>query len=137
MSVIENKISAIKKYMNIASYYKKFSETEILNDISLKGAVERYLYLVIQATIELAEAVIAFKSFRKPTTYGETFDILFEEKYISSVLREKLIKMAGFRNVLTHDYEKVNFEIVYAIMKHRLIDVKQFIKRIQIKLRLH
>ena len=80
LSVIENKISSIKKYLKITERYKKHSREEIENNIDIKGAVERYLYLAAQATIDLAEAVIAYKNFRKPTTMSEAFHILEENK---------------------------------------------------------
>jgi len=38
---------------------------------------------------------------------SETFYILHEEKIISSALAEKMARMAGFRNIIAHDYEKL------------------------------
>lgn len=68
LSVIENKISAARKYLKILEGYKKYPKEGIKNNLDIRGAVERYLYLAVQATIDLAEAVIAYKKFRKPTT---------------------------------------------------------------------
>jgi len=44
----------------------------------------------------------------------------------------KMVKMAKFRNVITHDYEELDYEIVYDIFKNRLIDVEDFINTISI-----
>ncbi len=68
LAVIENKISAIRKYLKILERYKKYSRDEIEGNVDIRGAVERYLYLATQAVIDLADAVIAYKNFRKPTT---------------------------------------------------------------------
>ena len=62
LTVIENKISSIQKYLKILERYKNYSREELENNIDIRGAVERYLYLVSQATIDLAEAVIAYKN---------------------------------------------------------------------------
>lgn len=131
ISVIENKISTIKKYLTIVKRYKKYSGKQIKQDLDIRGAVERYLYLVVQATIDLADALVAFKHFRKPSTPREPFEILNEEKLISSALAEKLMKMVGFRNILAHDYEKIDYDIVYDILQKQLKDIECFIKRIQ------
>ena len=32
---------------------------------------------------------------------------------------EKLVKMVGFRNRIIHEYEKLNFEIVYSVYKNK------------------
>lgn len=136
IDVIENKISAIEKYLKILVNYKKSSPEEIQNNLTLKGAVERYLYLVTQATIDLAEAIIAFKDFRKPTLYSETFDILKEEGIITDELGEKLVKMVGFRNIVAHAYEKIDFDIIYDVLQNRLEDIEEFIKQVREKLKI-
>jgi uncharacterized protein YutE (UPF0331/DUF86 family) len=126
LTVVENKISSIIKYLSILEKYKKYSQKEITSDIDRKGAVERYLYLAAQATIDLAEAVIAYKNLRKPTTIGESFHILSDAGIISQDLTEKMVKMTGFRNVIAHDYEELNYDIVYDVLQNKLKDMKDF-----------
>ena len=130
LTVIENKISAIRKYLKILGRYKKYTQKEIENNLDLKGAVERYLYLAVQATIDLAEAVIAYKKLRKPSTLSESFYILKEENIISDKLSEKLVKMTGFRNVIAHDYDRLDYSIVFDVLKNKLKDVEDFAKKI-------
>jgi uncharacterized protein YutE (UPF0331/DUF86 family) len=36
--------------------------------------------------------------------------------------------MTGFRNILVHDYMKLDREIVYNIINNNLIDIESFIK---------
>ncbi|MCK6462677.1 MAG: DUF86 domain-containing protein [Candidatus Pacebacteria bacterium] len=132
LAVIENKISTIKKYLKILDGYKKYSKEEIENDLNIKGAVERYLYLAAQATIDLAEAVIAYKKFRKPSTMAESFYILQEEGVISAELAAKMVGMTGFRNTIAHDYEKINYDLVYKIIQHDVKDIEEFVKIISV-----
>lgn len=126
LSVIENKISSIRGYLKILERYKKYSRQEIESDIDLRGAVERYLYLAAQATIDLAEAFLSYKNFRKPSTLSESFYILNEENVITAELTEKMVKMTGFRNTVAHDYAKVNYDIVYDVLQNRLADIEEF-----------
>ena len=125
--VIENKISSVRKYLKLLERYKKYSQREIENDVDIKGAVERYLYLATQATIDLAEAILSYKKFRKPTTMSESFHILNEEKIISDDLAEKMIGMVGFRNIVAHDYEKISYDIIYDVLQKRLGDIEEFL----------
>jgi len=135
-SVIENKISSIKKYLRILAVYKKYTRKGIEGDVTIKAAVERYLYLVSQAAIDLAEAVISIKGLRKPSTMTESFYILAEEGIISAAVTEKMVKMAGFRNIMAHEYEKVNYAIVYEVLQNRLKDIEAFIKAVKSKISL-
>jgi uncharacterized protein YutE (UPF0331/DUF86 family) len=136
LKVIENKKSSILKYLKILQRYKKYSRKEIEDDVDIKGAIERYLYLAIQSTIDLAEAIIAYKDFRKPTTMTESFYILNEEKLISDNLTKKLAKMVGFRNIVAHDYEKIDYDIVFDVLQNKIKDVEKFLKEISNRLRL-
>jgi len=129
IAVIENKISLVKKYLKTLERYRKLDIEEILSDVDKKGAVERYLYLASQAAIDLAEATISFKKFRKPASMSESFHILNEEGIIPNDLTEK-IKMTGFRNIIAHDYEKINYDIVSDILKRGLDDIEIFTKKI-------
>ncbi len=128
LDIIENKISSVRKYLKILERYKKYSKNDIEKDLDIRGAVERYLYLAIQSAIDLAEAVISHKNLRKPATMSEAFYILNEENLINEQLTEKLAKMVGFRNIMAHDYEKINYDIVYDVLRNRLKDIKEFIE---------
>jgi uncharacterized protein YutE (UPF0331/DUF86 family) len=134
LKVIENKKSSILKYLKILQRYKKYSGKEIEDNVDIKGAVERYLYLAIQSTIDLAEAIISYKNFRKPTTMTESFYILNEEKLISASLTKELTKMVGFRNIVAHDYEKIDYDIVSDVLQNKIKDVEKFLEEISDKL---
>ena len=71
--VIENKISSTRKFLGFLDRYRGYSKDEIQEDIDIKGAVERYLYLAAQSTIDLAEAVIAFRNLPKAGYHGREF----------------------------------------------------------------
>jgi len=135
-SAIENKISLVKKYLKILTRYKKFSREQIEKDVDIRGMVERYLYLGIQASIDLAEAIISLKNFRKPTTLSENFYILEEEKIISKKLTEEMAKLVGLRNILSHQYGKINYDIVYDVLQNRLGIIEEFINQIKTKLKI-
>lgn len=135
-TVIENKISSIQRYLAILVVYKEYSLEEIYKDVTLRGAVERYLYLLSQATIDLAEAIISYKGFRKPTTYSEAFDILKDETILFPDLADRLVKMTGFRNLIAHDYERIDFSIIYDVLTNHLCDVEDFLVQVRDKLHL-
>ena len=134
LNVIENKISAAKKYIRILENYRKYSREEIEKNIDIRGAVERYLYLAVQAAIDLAEAVISFKNFRKPTAMAESFTILSEEGIINEEFAGQLIKMVGFRNIIIHDYGEIDYDIVYNILHQQLKDIEKFIEIVDEKI---
>jgi hypothetical protein len=44
VDVLKNKVSEIQKYLNLLKNYQYIKKDDLLKDVTLKGAVERYLY---------------------------------------------------------------------------------------------
>lgn len=83
INVIELKLKAINEYYSQLLKYRKYSRKDLEDDATLKGALERYLYLLCQSAIDLGEAVIAFKDFYRPASYADVFETLKEKNIIS------------------------------------------------------
>jgi len=89
------------------------------------------LYLAAQASIDLAEAIIAYRGYRKPTTYREDFEILIENSVIGDALGEKLIKMVAFRNRLAHAYDTIDYGVIVSTLNNSLVDLDDFVAAIE------
>lgn len=61
-----------------------------------------------------------------PKTMGQAFEALADSGVIDSELAVRLRKSAGFRNVMLHNYDDINWEIVYSICRYHLDDFRQF-----------
>jgi len=130
IEVIEKGKSKVRKYLLILDNYKKSKQEEIAQNITLRGAVERYLYLAVQATIDLAEAIISYKDLRRPSTFSESFEILHSEKLISKKTVDKMVKMTGFRNRIVHDYGDIDHLILHDILVNHLKDIEDFLSEV-------
>jgi uncharacterized protein YutE (UPF0331/DUF86 family) len=136
IEILKTKLSEIQKYLNMVSDYQSKNKDDLMKDQTLRGAVERYLYLLCQSTIDFSEGLISHLNFRRPSTYGEVFEILNEEKIISKDITLKMKKMTGFRNILTHAYGEVNLDIVLAVLQKDSKDFLLFIKEVKEKIKI-
>ncbi len=125
--VLENRVSLVKKYLSYLQEFQKYSDSEILGNIITLGALERYLYLVTDSAIELAEVVISLRGLRKPVSLAESFEVLGENRLISHELSARLVNMAKFRNVMAHLYAKIDYVKVLNIYHNHLQDITEFI----------
>ncbi|NVK43995.1 MAG: DUF86 domain-containing protein [Oceanospirillaceae bacterium] len=67
---------------------------------------------------------------RTPASMGESFEIMTGAGAISAELASRLRKAVGFRNLAVHNYEEINWAIVFSICKHRLGDFRDFARQI-------
>lgn len=68
-----------------------------------------------------------------PGSQAAIFELLAQNKIITQQLSKKMIKMAGFRNRIVHEYEKIDLRIVYEIWRKNLGDIERFCKAIILK----
>lgn len=103
---------------------------EYKKDRDVQAIVERRLETSIQACIDIGNHIISQQNLGSPSDYGEIFSILAERRILDDKQAERLVRMAGFRNVLTHEYRDILVDKVYDILKNRLSDFYEFAQAI-------
>ena len=103
---------------------------EYSKDRDIQAVVERRLETAIQACIDIGNHIISQEEMGSPADYGEIFLILAQKGVIDDKQAEKLIRMAGFRNVLIHEYRDILINKVYDILQNRLSDFYDFARSI-------
>ena len=96
-----------------------------------RGALLHYLYLLSDRCIVLAEMVIKQRGLRVSQSYAENFDLLGKNDVLDKKFAYKFARIAGFRNFLSHDYEKVDGAFVCGQILARLDDVDLFIDQVK------
>ncbi len=97
-----------------------------------RAACERFFEKIIEASIDLSFTIIKYKKLEVPTGDKEVFKILEKHKVISPELAFRLSEAKGMRNILAHEYGKVNDQLVYEAVHNELIrDVKEFLGEVE------
>jgi len=131
---IDGKISEIEKFTEELSEFMPHGMEleEYKQDLKTKAVCERYAEKIIEAIEDLAFLVVSYKELKYPEYEKEIFDILHENKIISETLSKKLKEAKGMRNIIAHQYGKVDDELVFEAVTEQLIpDVKEFIDQIE------
>lgn len=123
---IESKLAALRRYRELLDRYRARPFPELRADPDLLGATERYLFLAVQAAIDLAEMTCRLRDLGRPDSMAHGFELLRRNAVITDVLADSLIRMIGFRNALGHGYENLDYGIVEDVLRNRLADIDQF-----------
>ncbi len=102
-------------------------------DKKLRRYVERTLHLAIECCLDIGGHIIADEKFREPQNNKDVFAVLTENHVLAESNLPALQKMAQFRNLLVHDYARLDPEILYTIIKKNLDDITSFVDQVSRK----
>lgn len=115
LAELEECLGQIREYMNIT--LEQYSA-----DWKIQRIIERTLQIMIETCIDIAGHIISDRRYRVPKSYADTFRVLYEEKVIGKELFDTMEKIAKFRNIVIHNYDKVDASIVITILRKHLDD---------------
>ncbi len=131
MEKIYQKIGRITEYLSLIEGIRDDCMARFEIDPVYRGALLYYLYLLADSCISLAEMVIKKKNLRFPQSYQDAFDILGENMVLEPEFSYSFAKIAGFRNFLAHDYEKIESKFICEDTLSKLEDVRIYLGQIR------
>lgn len=84
-----------------------------------------------ETVIDLANHVIRSHKLGIPVSSADSFKLLRAERIIDDQLAERMVKMVGFRNMVIHQYTKVDLRIVEAVIVSELDELIAFTDKVQ------
>ena len=121
-TLILRKLAEIEEYLGQVNEYASMTVDRYSKDWKAQRVVERTLQMMIETCADVAGHIISDKGYRVPSTYADTFRVLYENGILNKDLFETMEKMATFRNIIVHHYDKVDTEIVVGILRKDLND---------------
>jgi uncharacterized protein YutE (UPF0331/DUF86 family) len=89
------------------------SRAEFDSDVFLRDIVERNLEIAAQCCIDISNRIISLEKAQKPKDYYEAIIRLSELTVLPDQFARDLAPIAGFRNVLVHEYLGIDWDEVY------------------------
>ena len=103
---------------------KEKSKEAFFRDEYLQDIVERNLEVAIQSCIDIANRIISLDELEKPKDYYGSIIKLGEENILPYDFARKFAPIAGFRNILIHEYLDIDWDEVYKNLER----INQFYK---------
>ncbi len=125
-TLILRKLSTLDEYLKQINEYANISSKNYAADWKIQRIVERTLQMMIETCLDVSGHIISDEKLRVPETYADMFRILIENDILKGSQLEAFEKMARFRNIIVHDYEKIDAGIVLGILQKNLDDFEGF-----------
>jgi len=131
-AIITVKMCNIKKSLDRLKEKQGVGQKEFLADRDIQDIVLLNLQTAIQGCVDIASHIISDNNWGVPGSLAGLFDILSEKKVITDETKNIMRQMVGFRNLIVHEYAKLDMEKVYGVFSGRLSDFIGFLKEVSL-----
>ena len=106
--------------------WKRKTELPFEEDYDKQDIIVLNLQRACEQVLDMANHTIRTKKLGWPKDSAESFTLLKKAGIINTELEKKLIGMVGFRNVVVHKYQEIDYKRVEAIVKKHADDLIEF-----------
>ena len=116
----------ISSTLQVLENLRQVPYEEFAGDPRTCWAVEKGLERCIQNVLDLSAHILASLGCSVPDDYGSLLLELGKRRILPQEFARRISPMAGFRNILVHEYLEVDLREVYDALQNRLDDFRDF-----------
>jgi uncharacterized protein YutE (UPF0331/DUF86 family) len=124
-SGIERRLDELSERLARLRPLQDKSRSDFDEDPYLRDIVERNLEVAAQCCIDICHRIISIEKARKPLDYRDAIIRMGELDVLPPDFARTLSPLAGFRNILVHEYLGLDWDEVYDNLQ-RLDDLSSF-----------
>jgi len=128
------KAGSVKSHLNRVIEKRNVDLDSFIKDIDRQESILFNIQTAVQNCIDIAAHIISEESFGVPGSITEMLYILEKNGYLDNDLTQKMVKAVGFRNLIVHEYGKIELEQAYEIAQNDINDLNEYLKAIFKKL---
>jgi len=106
--------------------YKDVSDYLIYNTLAME------CFQAVNSLIGVAQYIVTKKRLGFPSTYGELFELLEKERYISEDELKYFKRLIFLRNLIAHEYYRISDNELLE-MVNLLEEVERFVNRVKVE----
>ncbi len=128
--VVRRHLAALDRAVSHLRRHRGHPVERLLDDLDEQWAVERGLQLCAQSVLDVASHVCAAEG-EASSDYASAIDGLASCGVLPRPFAARLRGVAGFRNILVHDYLDVDHHLVHRLLNERLDDFVEFARHLE------
>ena len=120
--VIRKRLNQLDGYLAILCKLRRYSVEEFVEEPERYGSAECFLQLAIEVVNDVGSHIVAELRLGFIESYSDIPKLLHKGHHTDAELRDRWLRMIGFRNILVHDYLDVDRRLVYRLLQEDLGD---------------
>jgi uncharacterized protein YutE (UPF0331/DUF86 family) len=105
-----------------------------LGDVDRQDIVAFNLHLAVENCVDIAAHIISENGWGVPGSASEMFCLLRDKGILDPEATERMIKAVGLRNLIVHEYGKIDLKMLFATVRNDLTDLDSYLAQIFRKL---
>ena len=118
--VVEKKLQELNRYLIELEAVGKISWDELNDSLAKQWQICHGLQLCIQTLIDIGNHILAALGENQVEDYADIIDKLGERNIIPLEFSRLIRGMAGLRNLLVHEYARLDLTKIYSVLQNRL-----------------
>jgi len=128
--VVQRHLAALREALVHLRRHSGASPEMLHADMDLRWTVEHGLQLCAQNAIDIATHLATAAGLDAPD-YASAIDRLTGMNVLPAAFGARFRRIAGFRNVLVHDYVEVDLDVVARVLDENLDDFEEFARLVE------
>jgi len=128
--ILDQKLEYLRRCIKRVEVKTPSHVSQLIKDQDIQDILVLNLTRAVQLCVDIGSHVISESEEPAPTTMGDVFSTLENLGAITSITCKSMRKSVGFRNIAVHNYDAINWQIVYAICNNLLVDYRRFASEI-------
>lgn len=124
--VLNRKVSIERCIEQINTYYTLDRGLAFEQDFLKQDAIAMNLQRACELSIDIANFLIKIRKLGLPQDSRDSFELLRRAGIIHESMARALQAMVGFRNILVHEYRKLDLSIMVKVIENHTRDLLDF-----------
>lgn len=130
-AVLAERAMAVERHLKRVAERLPNSASDLQPATDASDAVVLHLWQATQIVIDLAVGACIALSLGTPGSYADAFRLLEKTGVIDAPLASRLVRAAGFRNIVAHAYETLDMKRVHAAARDGPADLIAFLAKLR------
>ena len=128
------KAASVRAHLDRIAAKVGFDLQVFLGDVDRQDIVAFNLSLAVENCIDIAAHIISENGWGVPGSASEIFYLLRDKGILDPEMTERMIKAVGLRNLIVHEYGKLDLKLLFATVRNDLADLGSYLMQIFRKL---
>ena len=121
------KSGSVKRHLKRILEKRNTNVQSFLHDIDRQESILFNLQMAVQLCIDIAAHIISEEGLGVPGSTSEMFYLLEENGYLDGRLTEKMVKAVGLRNLIVHEYTRIELEKIFEVAQKDIDDLTEYL----------